>query len=497
MKVGWFRIASGSIAPLALLLVGCAERYEEAEYPRQPAQAATEPIHTSSTGATLEGTAPGKRDPNEIAIGVDERAYADTDPTALTEFRATLEPYGTWSDDPSYGTVWVPSIATVGPDFAPYVSAGHWVYDDDWIWVSDYSWGWAPFHYGRWVNIPGRGWAWIPGRTYRGAWVTWRVGYGPYDYVGWSAMPPTWYWRGGYAVGFYVAPPPTYYYCPHRDIFSPAVGTRIVPPARIPAIAAATKPYMPADPAVANGRVVTVPGASADASGRTPAQPGVGGMGRSGGYGPPPSALGIPESAVVHPGSRDSGLDRARAMAVPSTAVAVGARPPQGFAHVEGPSGAGRVVTGPQLLPSMPDGRGARMGPNGPVASGPIRLPDHGGGPIYVGPHGRAIPPSPGSPPYIGPNAYALPPSAGSHYVPPRSPYALPPFPSSGPTFPSSAIRPGVVISNPYQAPTYVPPAPPVFHTPPSMPMFQGGGGMHMGGSPSVGAGPGQVITRP
>ena len=43
-----------------------------------------------------------------------------------------------WSttDDATYGTVWVPSAKEVGPDFQPYVTAGHWVYDNDWIWAS-------------------------------------------------------------------------------------------------------------------------------------------------------------------------------------------------------------------------------------------------------------------------------------------------------------------------------------------------------------------------
>ena len=41
-------------------------------------------------------------------------------------------------------------ITVVGADFTPYVSAGHWTYDDDYVWVSDYDWGWLAFHFGRW-----------------------------------------------------------------------------------------------------------------------------------------------------------------------------------------------------------------------------------------------------------------------------------------------------------------------------------------------------------
>src|SRR3984957_14695181 len=84
----------------------------------------------------------------DVQIGVEGDSYADTDPSALTDYRSTLDPYGTWVDDPNYGTVWVPNADQVGSDFTPYVSAGHWTYDDedDYVWISDYAWGWAPFH---------------------------------------------------------------------------------------------------------------------------------------------------------------------------------------------------------------------------------------------------------------------------------------------------------------------------------------------------------------
>src|ERR1700734_1446500 len=43
----------------------------------------------------------------EVPIGVDGDTYEDTDPSALTDFRATLDPHGSWFDDPTYGSVWV------------------------------------------------------------------------------------------------------------------------------------------------------------------------------------------------------------------------------------------------------------------------------------------------------------------------------------------------------------------------------------------------------
>ena len=477
MKVGWLRVVGGSICSLALLLAGCAEAYEEPEYPRAPAQQAaqTEPVGVSNGSASLEANPPAPPPPNDIAIGVDEQNYADTDPSALTEFQGSLEPYGTWTDDPNYGSVWQPSQEAVGADFTPYVSAGHWAYDDDWVWVSDYSWGWAPFHYGRWVSLGPRGWGWIPGRTYRGAWVTWRVGYGAYDYVGWAPMAPTWYWRGGYAVGLYGAPAASYYYCPHRDVFSPVIAGRVAPAARVPVIAANTRPY---DPQFGGARSVAAPSVGA----RVGARPGVG-------YGPSPSSLGIPNQAVARALPSDPGISRARAFAAPSSAVAVGARPPQGFASGAGP----RAVASPSPSPGALRGPqlGASVARPMPVPSGPTRLPDHGQMPNYTPPPRAYASPSAGSPTYVGPR-----PSSPNF---PRPSYAPQPRPSYAPQNVPS-FRSGPSVSAPYRAPTPSPtPSPPAFHAPSSGPTFHGGGGggfhgggggsSHVGGSPHVGGG--------
>ena len=157
-------------------------------------------------------------------------AVADNDPSALTTFRPTLDPYGNWVSDPTYGTVWVPHAHVVGTGFAPYVSRGHWALtaDDDWIWVSDYPFGWAVFHYGRWVWISGYGWSWVPGRTYANAWVVWRVPTAGYAYVGWAPMPPSWVWVDGVAVGLWYAPPAAYVFCHSHFIFAHHVHHHIV-----------------------------------------------------------------------------------------------------------------------------------------------------------------------------------------------------------------------------------------------------------------------------
>jgi hypothetical protein len=95
-----------------------------------------------------------------------------------------LDDYGTWNEEPTYGSVWYPN--NVGPDWAPY-SNGYWGWVGPWGWTwNDYApWGFAPFHYGRWVYGGGR-WGWAPGPIYG------RPCYGP-AFVG---------FLGGFHAGF-------------------------------------------------------------------------------------------------------------------------------------------------------------------------------------------------------------------------------------------------------------------------------------------------------
>lgn len=194
--------------------------------------------------------------------------YADTDPSALNDFREPLAPYGAWTQDPTYGTVWVPNATVVGADFAPYQTAGHWSLtdDDEWLWVSDYDWGYIPFHYGRWVWV-GSHWAWIPGRVYSPAWVSWRVGGG--GYLGWAPLPPTYYWMDGVAVGLWTVPYAAYCFVPTTYVFHSSVSTYVVRDrAVVQAAARHTHAYKPAAPAVGHHG-----GGHASASGRRRGSP--------------------------------------------------------------------------------------------------------------------------------------------------------------------------------------------------------------------------------
>ncbi|HEY1959707.1 MAG TPA: DUF6600 domain-containing protein [Polyangiaceae bacterium] len=193
-------------------------------------------------------------DPNAQAA-TDDQDSSDADPNAIDNFRQALAPYGSWVDDPQYGTIWFPSPSAVGGDFTPYLTNGHWVYDNDYTWVSDYDWGWAPFHYGRWFVYPGHGWAWIPGTEYAGAWVTWRNGDDGYGYVGWAPTPPSYYYRGGQVLA--ISTPwfePAYTYAPTGDLFAPVIRDRVIrDPGRIREISTRTRVYQAPRDGFVNG----------------------------------------------------------------------------------------------------------------------------------------------------------------------------------------------------------------------------------------------------
>ncbi|HYL36372.1 MAG TPA: DUF6600 domain-containing protein [Bryobacteraceae bacterium] len=124
-----------------------------------------------------------------------------------------LDQYGQWVNDPTYGSVWAP---TVPSGWAPY-QAGRWVWEDyyGWTWVSYDPWGWAPYHYGRWFFGP-VGWCWYPGPAFAryywspalvgffgwGGGVGIGVGFG-FGGVGWVPLAPfeafhPWWGRGFY-----------------------------------------------------------------------------------------------------------------------------------------------------------------------------------------------------------------------------------------------------------------------------------------------------------
>jgi hypothetical protein len=206
-------------------------------------------------------------------------ASDDADPRALSDFKPHLDPYGSWVQDPRYGTVWVPHEQSVGPGFAPYVSSGQWqlASTGEWVWVSDYPFGWIVFHYGRWVWT-GSGWAWVPGYRYAPAWVSWRVPSAGYAYVGWAPVGPDFIWVNGHAVGYYYPPPYYWVFCPSSYAFHVHVHRYIVRDRGLQyRLAASTRHYAPASPrrvpATPTPRAGRLPASPTPKSARVPASP--------------------------------------------------------------------------------------------------------------------------------------------------------------------------------------------------------------------------------
>ncbi len=319
------------LTALAPAAIGCAEREEmrDPQFPEMPGAESVEgplqgpgeapaPIDVDTRAPVAPPSAPAAPPPQAQRIVPGETTeqewaeshpegesdeYADQDPSALTDFHAALDPYGSWVEDPSYGTVWTPDPSVVGDDFTPYMSSGHWTYDDyqSYVWVSDYDWGWAPFHYGRWARMGDR-WGWVPGRRYAGAWVTWRTGIDGYDYLGWAPLAPRWGWRSGIAFDLAFAPLMPWVFCGTHDVFTPGFGGRVYSgPA--------------AQPIAAHSRVFAAP-TTPGAGGRVIAHPTVG---------PPPPSVGIRPNEVARVPPVNRGILHAIQYARPSTAQGYGA----------------------------------------------------------------------------------------------------------------------------------------------------------------------------
>ncbi len=448
-------LAALAAALLFTALTGCGGESANMspQYPPPPGVDGPETAVAASEPNGLNGPAPlqgdGQVQPNaeaaayatpqagDIQVGADGSEYTDTDPAALADFKPALDPYGTWVDDSTYGTVWTPSPTVVGNDFSPYVTAGHWSYDDDYVWVSDYDWGWAPFHYGRWVYISNRGWGWIPGRTYAGAWVSWRYGYDDWGYVGWAPMPPTWYWRGGYAVGIGYVPVAPYVFCHSSHVFAgTGLHGHIVAGPQVAVVASHTRPYVPANPSV----------------GHSAAHPSVGG--------PPPRSYG-----VTNPPSSGSnrGLAHAQQFAKPSTAAALGAHAPQVPQHM--PSTGNASAANASRFGSVPANAAA------PRYNGSTTTLGGQHAPVASAPQYRGVSPTPHPAPYSAPSSHSSMPQhfGGTASSAPR--YSAPAY--SAPRY--SAPSQG------YSQPHYSAPSQPHYSAP-SQPHYSapsGGGGFH------------------
>jgi hypothetical protein len=290
--------------------------------------------------------------------------------------------------------------------------------------------------------------------------VSWRYGDG---YLGWAPLAPTWYWHSGYAVAFGVVPVMPYVFCPYDYVFYPQPAPYVVVGPTVPAIAARTRPWYPAQPAV----------------GRTAASPRV--------NGPPPKDIGL--QAKTTPVPNDRGMLKAQQLARPSTAVNAGARPPS---IAPAPRGAPLSQRGPAGSPNYTGAYrpapGAAYGTSRPQGSTPIGVQ----APAYT----RAPTPAP-LPGYARPGFSSTSPSAVLRPQPsmPSTSFSRPaPFPNTpsfsrpAPSMPStpSFSRPAPSMPPPsFSRPTFSAPsqsfsrpsAPSQSFSRPSIPSGGGGGG--------------------
>jgi ferric-dicitrate binding protein FerR (iron transport regulator) len=118
-------------------------------------------------------------------------------PVNIALVAGDLDQYGTWHQDPKYGSVWAPHVDS--PDWRPYHDGSWtWVEPYGWTWVGNEPWGWAPYHYGTWIDEP-YGWAWCPGPAYQ-YWSPAVVDYSEYDGgVYWAPLCP---WEVTYPAAF-------------------------------------------------------------------------------------------------------------------------------------------------------------------------------------------------------------------------------------------------------------------------------------------------------
>jgi len=150
----------------------------------------------------------------------------------VSQFYSSLQPYGEWILNDTYGWVWSPYNLPV--HWRPYTD-GYWVNTDyGWSWVSDQPWGWACFHYGRWFYDRGHGWLWYPDTVWAPAWVAWRTGG---EYIGWAPLPPKAIWRASNGLEFSESDAQgiswhAYNFCNARDFTDSDLAGRFIEHAR-------------------------------------------------------------------------------------------------------------------------------------------------------------------------------------------------------------------------------------------------------------------------
>jgi hypothetical protein len=99
-------------------------------------------------------------DQHQARVGSNSTQYL---PEEVRPYSGVLDNYGTWDNDPTYGSVWYPQVSS---DWQPY-SDGYYSYIPvyGWCWVGPTPWAWPTQHYGHWGQSSGR-WFWKPDRRW-------------------------------------------------------------------------------------------------------------------------------------------------------------------------------------------------------------------------------------------------------------------------------------------------------------------------------------------
>jgi hypothetical protein len=273
-------------------------------------------------------------------------------PSDLRMYSTTLDRYGDWSYEPSYGYVWYPTVAA---GWQPYYN-GYWgsVPRYGWTWIGHDFWGWPTHHYGRWGFGRSR-WFWIPDRHWGTGWVSWAsapgfVSWGPLGFnnrpvfalnfsfgnpwLGWAVLPHSHFGVHATYVNHYVSArrlPPARNFVVHQNA-----------PIRLPRA-------VPRNPAQSANSVAVVPGAGPAAN----ARPGLADVSRRGN-------AAVPISPNNTPAFRASG---SRAVNRPDSAA-----PPVFKQPLIDPDDSSRRLTRPANASRQP---GVEAATEAPVANAP------------------------------------------------------------------------------------------------------------------------------
>jgi hypothetical protein len=290
-------------------------------------------------------------------------------PPDLRVYGATLDQYGTWQYDTSYGYIWYPAVDAA---WRPYYS-GYWasVPSYGWTWIGTEYWAWPTHHYGRWGY--GRNqWFWIPERHWAPAWVSWGAAPG---YVGWCPVGfdnrPVFSlsMSGGIGRGGWVALPREHFGVRGEYVHRYAVEPR--------AFSARTPLTMQSSPPVAPPRVPTrrIVGAQPGGDVQPPRLSDPGRPGTAGGA--PPSGRGPASSAPPRPAPPGNAASAPRAGTGAQRAPEPANRQPgpanRGVAPAPAPQGppSSPAVSAPQRWTPFGDFRRRDAADAPPPAAGP------------------------------------------------------------------------------------------------------------------------------